>query len=408
MRLVLIIFLVFSSKVFCQQTAPNGYYVKLNKVYTEHQEETIFKGVNRPSLEWSSTGRFLSQTDIQSIANSCSNTIRIPLNQDFWLKNTNNYQITLDSVICWCMNENLNVILDLHWSQKNEKHTKAAQQHHADEISAIFWYQIAQKYKSNGKILFELYNEPHNITWEEIIYGGTNTNDTPNDTSDDWTMIGYQKLYDTVRAAGAHNLVLIGGNDWSYDLSYYEKNPIEGYNIVYASHCYPYSTKLSNNWYKWTILAKTHPVILSEFGPNELKDTQYVQELIDTASKANVHWTAWAWFPFQKNNMWADFDPQANMYDTTFYGQWVYKTLASKCTKTKTIISNKKTNHQGYLTHQYASQLIINNKRLPWKIYSSEGELVLSGNTEKIIINNLPPGTYTYSCGQKRIDFIRK
>jgi hypothetical protein len=49
------------------------------------------------------------------------------------------------------------------------------------------------------------------VSWEVWLSGG--------DTGEGWQGVGMQKLYDTVRAAGADNLVIVGGLDWAYDLS---------------------------------------------------------------------------------------------------------------------------------------------------------------------------------------------
>ena len=53
-----------------------------------------------------------------------------------------------------------------------------------------------------------------------------------------------QKLVDTVRSAGASNLVLVGGLDWGYDLSQIATYHLNGTNIVYDTHPYDYTGKL--------------------------------------------------------------------------------------------------------------------------------------------------------------------
>ena len=60
-------------------------------------------------------------------------------------------------------------------------------------------------------MLFELYNEPHDVSWRVWKSGG--------DAGDGCQAVGMQQLYDAVRATGAENLVIIGGLDWAYDLS---------------------------------------------------------------------------------------------------------------------------------------------------------------------------------------------
>jgi endoglucanase len=395
--------------VTSQIISPNGYYVSGNNVYNGTKNQVYFKGVNRPSLEWNSLGQKFVKEDIKSIAGSCANIVRLPLNQDFWLKNTNNYQTTLDTVIKWCLAEKLNVILDLHWSQKNNVNTTAGQQQHADEISLNFWYKVASKYKSNGKLLFELYNEPNSITWDQVINGGINNNGTV-DPADDWKMAGYQQLYDTLRAAGAKNLVIVGGNNWTFDLSYYESHPIKGYNIMYATHCYPFSNKLSNNWYKWTGMAKKYPVIATEFGPSANLNTQYVQEVVDTLTKLHGHYTAWAWWAFSnaQNSMWNSFDPTKGLYDSTFYGKWFFRLLKKECpgliTSVNTIEQTNKPQVYPNPVHDY---LYINPNKSNWSLFRLDGIVIKSGNESSIDVSFLANGIYILVSDEKRFKIVK-
>lgn len=377
-----------------QDYAPNGYYVQGNHIFDSNGDMIQFKGVNRPSLEWNSKGVKLIKADIENISKTCANIVRIPLNQDFWLKNTNNYQNFVDQVVGWCMEYKLHVILDLHWSQKNDPNLTAAQQYHADEISLDFWYKLASKYKTNGKILFELYNEPHKITWDQIVNGGMHNNDTPNDPNDDWQMIGYQQLYDTVRASGAKNLIIVGGNNWTFDLSHYETNPIDGFNIMYAVHCYPFSNKLSNNWFQWTGVARKHPVFMTEFGPAALTDNKYLNELVDTMNVLGVHWTAWAWFTFNTNSMWSSFDPSTQSYVSTAYGQWVFETLAKDCPGIITSASGAKEDSESNFFPNPTNGLVHFNHETKYQLMDAFGTVLLEGKSDMLNVSDLPLGVY--------------
>ena len=90
-------------------------------------------------------------------------------------------------------------------------------------------------------MLFELYNEPFNVSWDIWRSGGA--------TTGGWQAAGMQQLYDAVRASGAKNLVIIGGLDFAYDLSGVPANRIGGYNILYATHPYNYGGKMgTESW----------------------------------------------------------------------------------------------------------------------------------------------------------------
>ena len=42
----------------------------------------------------------------------------------------------------------------------------------ADQNSVTFWAEVANKYKGDGRVIFELYNEPRDVTWEVWQNGG--------------------------------------------------------------------------------------------------------------------------------------------------------------------------------------------------------------------------------------------
>ena len=284
--------------------APGGYYVNGNTVCTPGGAAHQFHGVDRPSLEWSPTGQQLSPSDFGLMAGWKANVVRIALNQDFWLAGSPiadpNYPATVDAAVQWAEQAGMDVILDLHWSDAGVLGSckSSCQQVMADANSITFWSQVAATYKNDGRVLFELYNEPHDISWTVWKSGGT--------TSGGWTAAGMQQLYDAVRATGADNLVVIGGLNFAFDLSGVPMNRVTGYNILYATH--PYGGSADKGPVAWDsgfgFLSKTDPVIMTEFGDGQECSggsytpaiNTYVSALIAYADQHLVNWTAWAWF----------------------------------------------------------------------------------------------------------------
>jgi hypothetical protein len=164
----------------------------------------------------------------------------------------------------------------------------------ADANSITFWSEVAARYKNDGRVLFELYNEPHEVAWKLWQSGGQ--------TAEGWTAAGMQQLYDAVRATGAENLVVIGGLSWAYDLSRVPDYRISGYNIVYATHPYGGSPeRVPEKWDSfWGFLTATDPVIVTEFGTlgtgSTTCDGVYSDQVIKYADAHNASWTAWAWY----------------------------------------------------------------------------------------------------------------
>jgi endoglucanase len=280
-----------------QPVAPGGYYVNGNTVCTTDGRAHLFHGVDRPSLEWSSFGDNISLEDFQLMASWNANVVRIALNQDFWIAESPrfdpNYATLIDSAVGWAETAGMDVILDLHWSDAGVLGSCASgcQQMMPDVNSIAFWSEVATRFRDDGRVMFELYNEPHDVSWTTWKSGGT--------LSAGYQAVGMQQLYDTVRATGAQNLVIIGGLDWGYDLSGVPANRVDGYNIVYATHPYNSPGRRPGNWDKsWGFLTQTDPVIVTEFGTaTSTCITDYSAALIAYADAHGTGWTAWAWYP---------------------------------------------------------------------------------------------------------------
>lgn len=273
--------------------APDGYYVLGNAIYDAQGERHRFLGVARPSLEWNPEGENLSPDDYGRMASWGANVVRIALNQGFWLSDSvvhdPSYPGRIDENIAWAHAAGLDVILDLHWSDRGDASVTPDQQRMADARSLVFWEEVATRYRDDGRVIFELYNEPHDVIFDVWRNGGP--------SGDGFEAVGMQALYDRVRATGAENLVLLGGTDWGYDLSRVAGDPVDGYNIAYVSHPYDFPGKQPVHWdADWGSLSESHPVVITEFGSFDC-DPRYSAAVIDYADTRSLSWVSWAWFP---------------------------------------------------------------------------------------------------------------
>jgi hypothetical protein len=197
----------------------------------------------------------------------------------------------------------MDVILDLHWSDRGTlgscDPSNGCQQPMADMNSITFWSDVATVYKNDGRVMFELYNEPHDVSWDIWQAGGS---------AGGFQVAGMQQLYDAVRGAGADNVVLIGGLSWASDLSGVPDYRISGYNIAYATHPYNNSAtgRVGGFDSGWGFLTKTDPVVVTEFGDGmecasdgsfTTAVTNFDQAVITYADQHGANWTSWAWYP---------------------------------------------------------------------------------------------------------------
>jgi hypothetical protein len=175
----------------------------------------------------------------------------------------------------------------------------------ADANSVTFWTEVATAYKNDGKVLFELYNEPNQVGGPEWLNGSSGA-------ADDYgcKTVGMQALYNAVRATGAPNLVVIGGTDYAFDLSIVAIYPVSGYNIVYATHPYNEGDKqmaASSAGIGWDAafgyLTTKYPVMITEFGDDTSCSGTWNQSVIDYANKSGsdipaneISWSAYGWW----------------------------------------------------------------------------------------------------------------
>ncbi|HZU85636.1 MAG TPA: cellulase family glycosylhydrolase, partial [Polyangiaceae bacterium] len=284
--------------------APGGYYTSGSTVCTASGTPHVFRGVDRPSLEWRSDGDHLAADDFRRMAGWGANVVRVALNQDFWLSGAAlydpTYAGTVHQVVAWAEAVGLDVILDLHWSDCGDLTVAmtgmqqcgySSQQIMADTNSIEFWREVATAFKDDGHVLFELYNEPHGIAWDTWLNGGQ---------SGRFTVVGMQQLYDTVRSTGANNVVVAGGLAYAYDLSGVGPTGafIHGYNVMYATHPYLTSGDFQNGWESsFGHLQTTDfaPVIATEFGDGRPACTgDWDRAVIQFCEGHRASWTAWA------------------------------------------------------------------------------------------------------------------
>src|SRR5262249_37775985 len=116
-----------------------------------------------------------------------------------------------------------------------------------------FWQDVATLYRSDPAVLFDLFGEPHDTSWNVWYNGGqVNTQlyqgNHPKGGGGTYQAIGMRDLATQVRAIAPHNLVLISGLEWGFDLSQISRYPIQLPNMLYSTHPFDYSGKEPEDW----------------------------------------------------------------------------------------------------------------------------------------------------------------
>ena len=176
---------------------------------------------------------YVTRADIDFIAKSGFNTIRIPFHYKFFVSGNQEGFALVDKVTKWAAEDHLYVILDMHcapggqtganiddswgypWLYESEENQRQ---------TAAIWQRIAEHYRDNTTVIgYDLLNEPiphypklaqYNSKLEPV----------------------YRKLVAAVRTADSHHTVILGGAQWDSNFKVFS-GPFDS-NMMYTFHKY--------------------------------------------------------------------------------------------------------------------------------------------------------------------------
>ena len=168
----------------------------------------LFHGVDRPSLEWSAhRAETLRSPTSPLMASWKANVVRVALDQDFWLSGSphfsSGYSAAVDPQVQWAEAAGMDVILDPHWSDRATLGNYARPAAHGRRPLGHLLARGRRPLPAMGASSSSSTTSPTTcLGGLAVRRGGPRV-----------TVAGMQQLYDAVRAAGAENLVIIGGLD---------------------------------------------------------------------------------------------------------------------------------------------------------------------------------------------------
>ena len=162
----------------------------------------------------------------------------------------------------------------------------------ADHAPA-FWTSVATAFRGDGSTVFDLFNEPHDVSWTCWRDGG--------DCGIGYQVAGMQTLVNTVRATGATNPVLIGGlayaNDLSSWLAYRPTDPAG--NLLASWHSYNFNKCATSSCWDSQIapVAASVPLVAGEVGENDCAHG-YLDALLPWLDGHSAGYLGWGWDTF--------------------------------------------------------------------------------------------------------------
>jgi hypothetical protein len=333
--------------------APLRLKVVGNQLLTSEGRAAVLRGVNCAGMEFSNDGEgHILKTVETAVAGWHANFIRLPLSQDRWFGRAPlqtdggaSYRALVRQVVDFCSGHNAYILLDLHWSDAGEWGKNIGQHYLPDENSIVFWKSLAPIYKDESAVLFDLYNEPSRISWDQWFNGGPiNETDEKTGAKLSYRSVGLRTVLEAIRSTGARNVVVAGGINWSYELGGilegHELVDPDGDGVVYANHPYPhvYERIGRETIPQWAArveaFARRHPIIVTEFGSIEAMwpfpkdwnydDEKWDREMIRTLEAHRWNWAAWDFHP----TAWPCLVSDWNYTPTPHFGVWVKHALA--------------------------------------------------------------------------------
>lgn len=144
-----------------------------------------------------------------------------------------------------------------------------------------FFTMVASKYKEYPNVIYEIFNEPVESSWQEVkAYS--------------------EEIIKTIRAIDPHNIILVGSPHWDQDIHLVANDPIQGYdNIMYTLHFYAATHKQFLRDRADYALKKGIPIFVSECAGMEASgggDIDIAEWNIwrEWMSKNQISWAAWS------------------------------------------------------------------------------------------------------------------
>jgi endoglucanase len=308
-----------------------------NRLVTADGKDVWLQGVNIVPMGWSAAGEgTVAWSTYVAIHDWHANVIRLEVMDSFWFgkgrgdmtaNDPEAYRALADTAIKIAAANNAYVVLDLHRFLT------------PDESCVAFWKDAAARYKNNPAVLFDIFNEPHDTSWDVWQKGGPVELKQKDGTTQTIQSVGMQALVDAVRGTGAHNIIVAGGLGYAYDLTGvlngYALDDKGGNGIMYATHFYNWH----GGWAKHFMgVAAKYPIFIGETGAdikkmnfipaNQQEDPYtWAPDAIGFIQKNHLNWTAFSFHTRATPVMLLDMD---NYTPTPFWGQFVKDALAGK------------------------------------------------------------------------------
>ena len=297
------------TKLFIQGTNlgnwlnPEGYMFGLSRTNSAWMIDVMIKEAVGPDFAAEFWRRFkdnyITRKDIEFIASQGANTIRLPFNyklftdEDYMgLTSHQDGFARIDSVVAWCRDAGLYLILDMHDCPGGQTGDNIDDgygypwllvSNTSQELFCDIWKRIASRYKDEPVILgYELANEPIAHYFED------------KDSLNELLEPLYKRAVKAIREVDVNHVILLGGARWNSDFFMFNDWKFDN-NIMYTCHRYGGEPTAQAIKDYIDFRDKTNlPMYMGEIGHNT---DEWQSQFVDVMKKNNIGYTFW---PYKK------------------------------------------------------------------------------------------------------------
>ena len=216
--------------------------VKGNRIVDKNMEPVQLRGMSFFWSQW--IGKHYNQQAVKWLKDDWRCTVvraALAVDSDGYLKNPETEKQKIIAVVDAAIAQNLYVIIDWH-DHEAEKHTEQAK---------AFFSEMAQRYGDKPNVIYEIYNEPLQVSWSGLIKPYSET------------------VIKAIREHDPDNLVICGTPNWSQRVDEAANDPINLPNIAYTLHYYAATHKQELRDIATKALNKGIALMVTEFGTTE-------------------------------------------------------------------------------------------------------------------------------------------
>lgn len=217
-------------------------HVKGTMIVDKNDNSVSLNGMSMFECQWG--GKYYNDQCIQWLRTDWQCTVvraACGLGSGGYLTNPQIATSQVMTVIDACVKSGIYVIVDWHDFTAQDHATQAAE----------FFTAIAKKYGSTPNIIYEIYNEPLNVSWSGVIKPYA------------------EGIIKVIRQYDADNLIVVGTPNWSQDVDIAANDPITDVNLAYSLHFYTGTHRQSLRDKATTAMNKGLALFVTEYGISE-------------------------------------------------------------------------------------------------------------------------------------------